>query len=144
MTANHKEQTSQVNDFSAFQCTGRFKNLGSLKHSPQMCTSAIQGPVYPKDRTFPVFLHPEFSSREETAVANGCILVELKRQATFFCLHMYFSPEFAPVYSVCFKRQRHHYYYSIIVCAFRAYGAERAISTLGMSYSCRLKQLHSL
>ena len=28
----------------------------------------------------------EFSSREETAVANVCILVELKRQATFFCL----------------------------------------------------------
>ena len=40
--------------------------------------------VYPKDRTLPVFFHPEFSSEEENTVANGCILVELKRQATFF------------------------------------------------------------
>ena len=40
--------------------------------------------VYLKDRTLPVFFHPEFSSEEENTVANGCILVELKRQATFF------------------------------------------------------------
>ena len=31
MTANHKEQTSEVNDVSAFQYMGRCKSLGSLK-----------------------------------------------------------------------------------------------------------------
>lgn len=30
-TVNHKRQTSQVNDFHAFLCRGRFKSLGSLK-----------------------------------------------------------------------------------------------------------------
>ena len=30
-TANHKNQTSQVNNFSAFLCIGRCKSLGSLK-----------------------------------------------------------------------------------------------------------------
>lgn len=31
MTANHKEETSQVNDFSAFLCMRRGKNLGSFE-----------------------------------------------------------------------------------------------------------------
>ena len=31
ITANHKNQTSQVNDFSAFLCVGRCKSLGLLK-----------------------------------------------------------------------------------------------------------------
>ena len=31
ITANHKKQTTQVNDFSAFLCMGRYKSLGSLK-----------------------------------------------------------------------------------------------------------------
>ena len=31
ITASPREQTSQVNDFSAFLCIGRFKDLGSLK-----------------------------------------------------------------------------------------------------------------
>lgn len=31
ITAKHKEQISQVNDFSTFLCMGRCKNLGSLK-----------------------------------------------------------------------------------------------------------------
>ena len=31
MTANHKKQTSQVNDFSASLCMGRCKSLGLLK-----------------------------------------------------------------------------------------------------------------
>ena len=31
MTASHREQTSQVNGFSAFLRMGRFKDLGSLK-----------------------------------------------------------------------------------------------------------------
>ena len=30
MTANHKEKTSQINDFSVFLCMGRCKRLGSL------------------------------------------------------------------------------------------------------------------
>lgn len=29
ITVNHKKQTSQVNDFSAFLCMGRCKNPGS-------------------------------------------------------------------------------------------------------------------
>ena len=29
ITAKHKKQTSQVNDFSAFLCMGRCKSLGS-------------------------------------------------------------------------------------------------------------------
>ena len=31
ITANHKERTSQGNDFSAFLCMGKYKNLRSLK-----------------------------------------------------------------------------------------------------------------
>ena len=31
ITANYKKQTSQANDFRAFLCMGRCKNLGSLK-----------------------------------------------------------------------------------------------------------------
>lgn len=31
MTANHKKQISQINDFSAFLCVGRWKSLGFLK-----------------------------------------------------------------------------------------------------------------
>ena len=30
ITANHKKQASQVNDFSDFPCMGRCKSLGSL------------------------------------------------------------------------------------------------------------------
>ena len=31
ITANHKKQTTQDNDFSALLCVGRYKNLGLLK-----------------------------------------------------------------------------------------------------------------
>ena len=31
ITANHKNQISQINDFHAFLCIGRCKSLGSLK-----------------------------------------------------------------------------------------------------------------
>ena len=34
ITANHKEQTCQVNDFSAFLCVGKCKTLGSFDISP--------------------------------------------------------------------------------------------------------------
>ena len=34
ITANHKEQTSQVNDFSAFLHMGRCKNLGGVEIFP--------------------------------------------------------------------------------------------------------------
>ena len=33
ITANHKNQTSQVRGFSAFLCIGKCKNLGLLKSS---------------------------------------------------------------------------------------------------------------
>ena len=50
-----------VNDFNAFLCIGRCKNLGSLKSSLDMHLNYL-GPVYPKHRILPVFLHPEFPS----------------------------------------------------------------------------------
>ena len=34
ISANHKNQTSQVNDFSAFLCIERCKSLGALKLFP--------------------------------------------------------------------------------------------------------------
>ena len=43
MTANHKKQTSQMNDFSAFLCVGRGKSLGVLK-SFLWCASSLSRP----------------------------------------------------------------------------------------------------
>ena len=56
---NHKEEISQVNDFSTFLCMGRCKNLGSLKFFLR-CAPNYLGALLPKCREpYPAF-HPEF------------------------------------------------------------------------------------
>ena len=50
-----------LNDFSAFLCVGRFKNLGSLKFFLRYASNSL-GPVFPKHRApHPVF-HTTFLS----------------------------------------------------------------------------------
>ena len=58
ITANHKEQISQVNDFSTFLCMGRCKNLGSLKFFLR-CAPNYLGALLPKGRVPSPALHLE-------------------------------------------------------------------------------------
>lgn len=85
ITANRKEQISQVNDFSAFRCMGKCKAPGSFEISSQIHILTIQGTVHPKHRMLPGFFSILISPRKN-AGANGLIFVVLKRQATFFSL----------------------------------------------------------
>lgn len=62
MTANHKEQTCQVNDFSVFLSLRRCKESWVTEIFPEVCVWTSRGPVYPKRRMLLVSLHPEFPS----------------------------------------------------------------------------------
>lgn len=82
MTADHKEQTSPVNDFSSLLHLRRCRNLGSLKFvlgfSVHILT--VQGSVYPKLRTLPFFsiLNSPRGALPLSPQDNGVV-------CTFFC-----------------------------------------------------------
>ena len=81
ITANHKEQLFQANDF-CFSMQGKMYELRVIENFPQLCNLIIQGPEYPKHRVFPISLYPKFLLGC-TAMSHGLIPVELKWQTTF-------------------------------------------------------------
>ena len=62
ITANHEEQISQVNDFSAFLCMGKCKNLGSLKSFLRYAVCYLGAHLSNGQNGSPYFFHSEFSS----------------------------------------------------------------------------------
>ena len=91
ITAGHKEQISQVNDFSAFLNRRRCKNLGPLKlflsvHLHDWCLRAGVS----KHRVLlvsPLLHSPQVHCGWAMVVPNGLILVELECQATILFLY---------------------------------------------------------
>ena len=67
---------SWVNDFSAFLCVGRCKNLGSLKFFIRYASSSPRANI--QGAEFPVSLHPEFPQGAQwvvcAAVADGLMV----------------------------------------------------------------------
>lgn len=94
-TANHKEQTSQVNSFSAFLCMGSFRNPGPLKFSLRYTSNYLWACVFTciqSTRWLILFfsLNSFWSATVRTATAVGydLTLAELDgEQSSLFFVH---------------------------------------------------------
>ena len=60
--AGHKEQISQVNDFSAFLCMERYKQLDSLKLILRYTSNPLRGLLVPStENSVPIFIFSAWS-----------------------------------------------------------------------------------
>ena len=85
---SHKEEISQVNDFSTFLCMGRCKNLGSLKFFLRDPSNYLRELLVQSRVPYPIIILIS-SQSALTSLAVGCnlILVELGGSSLFipFC-----------------------------------------------------------